>query len=394
MLVVDGLGLSGKTKALVDLAVGMDRSRFEPCVVCFSTEQSPLASRLRQQGVALLEVPIEERLSFANLWRIIRVVRTLRPDIVHCYNPRAMLYGGLAARAAGIRAVLGSLSAFACMVPDRRYAFLPQKLVTASRRNRIRNRLTAVLVRRLAVVSQRLGEDFCAYNGIARSRLRLVPYGVRAGEPEGSPARAASRMQLRAELGLTPEDIVVGSVGRLVEQKDYPTQLRGFAAAWRVEPRLAMILIGDGTLRAQLEGMAAEQGVAHRVRFLGYRSDVASLLPALDLFALTSKFEPFGIAILEAKAHGVPIVASAVNEIPEILSQGNSGRLFEAASAEGFSQALLELIHDPLGTRSMAAAAYREAQVRHGLQAMIEAYQCLYDEIYAETHVQNPLAAS
>jgi glycosyltransferase involved in cell wall biosynthesis len=201
-------------------------------------------------------------------------------------------------------------------------------------------------------------------------------------------------MQLRTQIGLAPEDMVVASVGRLVEQKDYPTQLRGFASAWRLEPRLAMILIGDGPLRAQLEALAAELGIAHRVRFLGYRSDVADLFQAIDLFALTSKFEPFGIAILEAKAHGVPIIASAVNEIPDILSHGHSGRLFEPASAEGFSQALLELIQDPAGTRSMAAAAYREAQVRHGLQAMIDTYQRLYDEIYAETHVQNPLAAS
>jgi glycosyltransferase involved in cell wall biosynthesis len=267
------------------------------------------------------------------------------------------------------------------MVPDRNYAFLPQQLITASRRNKLRNRFVASLVRRLAVVSQRLGEDFCAFNGIASSRLSIVPYGVRTGEPEGSPARASSRMQLRAALGVTPEDIVVGSVGRLVEQKDYPTELRGFALAWRAEPRLVLILIGDGPLRAELESLAASLGIAHRVRFLGYRPDVPRLFHAIDLFALASKFEPFGIAILEAKASGVPILSAAVNEIPDILSHGKSGRLFEASSAESFSQALLDLIRDPAGTRAMAAEAYREAEVRHGLEAMIDSYQRLYDEI-------------
>jgi glycosyltransferase involved in cell wall biosynthesis len=269
------------------------------------------------------------------------------------------------------------------MVPDRSYAFLPQQLITASRRNRLRNRFVAMLVRRLGVVSQRLGEEFCAFNGIANSRLRLVPYGVRTGEPEGSPARASSRIQLRAALGLAPEDIVVGSVGRLVEQKDYPTQFRGFASAWRTEPRLMMILIGDGPLRAELGSLAVSLGIAHRVRFLGYRSDVARLFHAIDFFVLASKFEPFGIAILEAKASGVPILSSAVNEIPDILSHGKSGRLFEPSSAESFSQALLDLIRDPAGTRAMAAAAYREAEVRHGLKAMIDSYESLYDEICA-----------
>jgi len=387
MLVVDGLGLSGKTKALVDLAVGLDRARFEPCVVCFRKEDSPLADVLRAEGVPLLEVPVEERLRFGNLWQMIRLIRRLRPDILHCYNPRAMLYGGLAARALGIRAILGSLSAFACMVPDRSYAFLPQRLSTATRRNRLRNRLIALLVRRLAVVSQRLGEQFCAFNNIAKSRLHLVPYGVRTGEPAGSPARATSRTQVRAALGLAPADIVVGSVGRLVEQKDYPTQLHGFATALRAEPRLMMILIGDGPLRAELESLAASLQIAHRVRFLGYRPDVAGLFCAMDVFVLASKFEPFGIAILEAKANGVPILSSAVNEIPEILSHGTTGRLFEASSADSLAQALLGLIRDPSGTRAMAAAAYGEAEVRHGLRAMIDSYQSLYDEIYAETHV-------
>lgn len=381
MLVVDGLGLSGKTKALVDLALGMDRARYEPCVVCFDIEDSPLASLLRAGSVPLLEVSIQDRLSFGNLWRMVRVIRKLRPDIVHCYNPRAMLYGGLAARFVGIKAVIGSLSAFACMVPDRRYAFLPQKLITASRKNRLRNRFVAMLVRRIAVVSQKLGEGFCSFNRISLSRLRLVPYGVRTGEPAGSGTRESSRLSIRASLGLAPGDIVVGSVGRLVEQKDYPTQFRGFAAAWRAEPRLRMILVGDGPLRAELESLAQSLGIAERVSMLGYRSDVAKLFHAMDIFALASKFEPFGIAILEAKANGVPILSSAVNEIPDILSQGKCGKLFEASSAEGFANALLDLIRDPPGTRAMAAAAYREAEERHGLKAMIDAYQGLYDEV-------------
>jgi len=384
MLVVDGLGLSGKSKALVDLAVGLDHSRYIPCIVCFRTEDSPLIEVLREQRIPLVEMPIRERLSFTNLWRMIQLMRKLRPDIVHCYNPRAMLYGGIAARLLGIRAVLGSLSAFACLVPDRHYEFLPQRLATASRRNRLRNRLIGLLVRRLAVVSQRLGEQFCAFNGIASSRLSLVPYGVPTGEPQGSPARASSRRQLREELGLQPDDIVVGSIGRLVDEKDYPTQFRGFAQAVRAEPRLMMILIGDGPLRQELQILVASLGVTQRVRFLGYRSDVSRLFHAIDLFVLASKFEPFGVAILEAKANGVPILSSAVNEIPEILSQGKSGRLFEPSNADSFAQALLGLVQDPGGARAMAAQAYREAKVRHGLKAMIDSYQSLYDEIHGQ----------
>ena len=148
-----------------------------------------------------------------------------------------------------------------------------------------------------------------------------------------------------------------------------------------------MILIGDGPLRAELESQAASLGIAQRVRFLGYRADVGRLFHGIDVFVLASKFEPFGIAILEAKANGVPVLGAAVNEIPDLLSQGRSGRLFEAGSAQQFSQGLLDLVRNPIGARAMAATAYREAELRHGLTAMIDAYQSLYDEIYSETHI-------
>jgi glycosyltransferase involved in cell wall biosynthesis len=383
LLIVDGLGLSGKTKALTDLAVGVDKRRYQPTVVCFAKEDSPLVGVLERGGVPLIEVRVDDRLSVRNLTRLLRVMRRLRPDIVHCYNPRTMLYGGSAARLLKIRSTLGSLSAFACTVPDREYEFLPQQLITSSKRNRWRNKVVASLMQRLAVVSATLGERFCRYNGITQDKLRVVPYGVALGAEPTDGRRRMTRARLRAELGVQDHEVVVASVGRLVEQKDYPTQIRGFATAAEADGRLRMVLIGDGPLRANLESLARECGVASRVTFLGYRSDVADWLQAIDVFALTSKFEPFGVALLEAKAAGLPIVSTSVNEIPEILSHGQSGILFERSSAEGFGAALLRLIRDRELRESLARRAYAEARERHSIGAMIATYQNLYDEVYA-----------
>jgi glycosyltransferase involved in cell wall biosynthesis len=292
-----------------------------------------------------------------------------------------MLYGGLMARLFRIPATLGTLSAFACMVPDRDYPFLPQRLATQTSRNRLRNRIVISLMRCVAVASPDLGSRFCAYNRIPADRLRTVPYGVQLGEPPGSAARIERRLQVRAELGLADNDLVVASVGRLVEQKDYPTQLNGFAAAARQEPRLRMLLVGDGPLRVELEELALRLDVASRVTFLGYRSDVPRLLQAVDIFTLASRFEPFGVSILEAKANGTPILAAAVDEIPRLLAHGRAGRLFEAGSAASYSAELLAMTRNPLECAVAAQRAYAEAQENHGLTAMIEAYQRLYDEL-------------
>ena len=384
MLVVDGLGLSGKTKALADLAIGLDPLLYRPTVVCFREESGPLPQLLRSRGVRLLVVPLSDGLSIRNLWRMTQVIRSEQPDIVHGYNPRAILYAGLAARIAGVRAVLGSLSAFACLVPDQQYEFLPQPLATKTLRNRIRNRFSMGLVSRIAVVSMKLGERFCAYNGISPQRLRLVRYGVQTGEPPGSERRLANRRRVRADLGFELNDIVIGGVGRLVEQKDYGTQLRGFAMALRDEPDLRMFIVGAGPLRESLQALAVELNVHSRVQFMGYRSDVPDLFQAMDIYALTSIFEPFGIAVLEAKANGVPIVCAAVNELPEILSHGKCGELFEAASPRRFADAVLKLARDPALRSTFAEAAFREAEERHGLAGMIRCYEGLYEEICRE----------
>jgi len=386
LMLVDGLGLSGKTKALCDLALGLDKQRFDPIVVCFARENSPLADGLEHAGIPVIEVPIKERLRPGNLRELQRIIKVHRPDIVHCYNPRAMLYGGLAARLLGVRATLGSLSAFACMVPDRHYDFLPQRLLTRTFSNRIRNRFVAALMQKLAVVSLDLGERFCRFNKIAIGKLRLVPYGV-AVDPESDPgsdleSRARERSILRSQWGIADADLLIGSVGRLVEQKDYVTQIEGFALAARGAPSLKMVLIGEGPLRGELEAAVARLRISSKVTFLGYRSDVQKILRSIDIFAMTSKFEPYGVALLEAKANGVPIIAAAVNQVPEILSSGASGLLFQAGSIAGFADAILQLAGDRALRDRMSSQAYREACTRHSLSAMIEEYEKLYLEVY------------
>lgn len=321
-----------------------------------------------------------------NAWRMAKIIRRLRPDVIHCYNPRAMLYGGLIARLFRIGATLGTLSAFACMVPDRPYGFLPQQLATRTRRNRLRNRFIASLMQRIGVVSADLGQRFCVHNHIPNSVIQVVPYGVRLGHAPQSLARLEIRRRVRADLQLPDTDLVVASVGRLVGQKDYPTQLTGFAAATRTEPRLRMLLIGDGPLRGSLQALVDELGIQSRVMFLGYRSDVAELLQAVDIFTVASVFEPYGVSVLEAKANGTPILASAVDEIPQILSNGGSGNLFEAGSAASYAAGLLEMTRNPQLCAGMAERAYREAQETHGLTAMIDTYQRLYDEILQAAH--------
>jgi|RhiMetdeSRZDD1v2_1073273.scaffolds.fasta_scaffold04266_5 glycosyltransferase involved in cell wall biosynthesis len=380
---VDSLGLSGKTKAMVDLIAGLDPGRFGADVVSFDTEETGLDRRLGGLGVAVTRIPCPDRLNLGVVARLGNLVRRLRPDVIHCYNPRPMLYGGIVARLARVRAVLGTLSAFACLTPEGNYPFLPQKLFSASPRNRLRNHAVSRLMRAIVTVSPSLGRGFCRYNGIDERRLRVVPYGVDVAR--FAAVSAEQTAAFRARLGLAPDAVVIGSVGRLVEQKDYPTQLRAFALAAARHPGAVMLLVGDGPLRAEMEGLVQSLGIAERVKFAGHSDEIPIALRSMDVYVMASKFEPYGVALLEAKAAGTAIVATRVNEIAEILSDGEPGGplgvLVPPADPAAMAEAFVALASDGARRRDLGARASRDTAVRHSLPAAIDTYQNLYDEL-------------
>ena len=374
--IVDGLGLSGKTRNLVSVVSQIDRRRFSPIVCRLNDEPSPLVAQLDAACVPLYSIPCVDGVNAGAALRIVRLARAVRADVVHCHNPRPMLYGGLAARALGIRAAVGFLSAFACQVPDRHYGFLPQPLATVSRRNVYRNRIAAAAMRFIVAVSASLGLRFCRYNGVPVEKLRVIAYGADLRAIDRITADDVTAQRRR--LGFGGDDIVIGSVGRLVEQKDYPTQLRAFALAAERVPTLRMAIAGAGPLRGPLEQAAIDHGIADRVRFLGHLEDVPTLLRSVDIFALSSVFEPFGVVLLEAQAAGLPAVAAAVNEIPDIVANDVTGLLVPPGDVAGMAALFVRLAHEP-ATRERLGRQARIAAQQRTLEAVVKAYEDLYD---------------
>jgi glycosyltransferase involved in cell wall biosynthesis len=389
LYIMDTLGLSGRTKGIIDLALHLDPKRYRPIFCSLGEEVSELAERLREREVPIEILPLPAGLRPEGVWKLAALIRKLGAKVVHPVNPRPLLYAGLAARLAGVRVAVGSLSAFACQVPDREYTFLPQELVNRGRRQALRNQLACGLMRYVVAVSDELGERFCRFTADAsgpmagfgyralRNRMRTISYGIDLG-----PYRRVSDGEvaaLRTQLGANGDTVLVGSVGRLVEQKDYPTQIAAFARAARAEPRLRMVLAGDGPLRGAIEAQLAELGITDRVVLLGHWTRVPALLRALDVFVLASKFEPYGVALLEAKCAGSSIVATAVNEIPKLLNNGVTGLVVPAESPQPMADAFLRMARDPVLRRSVSKSALAEAEKKHSIDAVAGAYQALYD---------------
>ena len=388
LYVMDTLGLSGRTKGIIDLALNLDPARYRPLFCSLGEESSALVERLREREIPVEMLPLSAGLRPDGVGKLAAMIRRHRIRVIHPVNPRPLLYAGIAARLTRIRAV-GSLSAFACQVPDRVYTFLPQELVNRGRRQALRNQMAVGLMSYVVAVSEELGERFCRFTASAfgpaaslgyrvlRRRMRAISYGI-----DLDPYRAVDDAEiaaLRAQLGAKQDTVLIGSVGRLVEQKDYPTQLKAFAIAARAEPRLRMVLAGDGPLRADIERMAAELGITDRIVLIGHWTRVPALLRSLDAFVLASKFEPYGVALLEAKCARSAIVATTVNEVPKILADGVTALLVPPESPEPMAGAFLRMARDAGLRRSLADRAFEEAERKHSIRAVAGAYQALYD---------------
>jgi len=210
-------------------------------------------------------------------------------------------------------------------------------------------------------------------DGFVRRPIEVIPNGV------DLPRYAAEdRMTARTALGLDPKRRYVATIARFHPVKDHFTLLNGFAQVARMRPDVDLLLVGDGPLRPTLERQCAELGMAERVRFMGVRDNVASILRASDVFALTSVSEAASITLLEAMASELPVVVTAVGGNPEIVRDGTDGLLVPRRSSAGLARALLRILADGAMATVMGRAGAERVRSRYRLDETIGRYYELY----------------
>ena len=318
----------------------------------------PLLDEVRAEGFRLAPVAMARSLSPAAQWRafvaLYRLFRAERPDLVHAHMPISGFLARLAARSAGVPRVAYTGHGFLFNQPGprtRRLASLAMEWLAG--------RLTDVTM----TVSTEEAAD-ARRLGIARGAI-----GIGNGRnPATFHPDATARAAVRAELGVPESEVVVIAVSRLVRHKGYPELLaamRGVPASlWVVGERLASDRGED------LEPCFAAAGLGPRLRRLGYRTDVAALLAAADIFVLPSHFEGLPMSIIEAMLCGLPVVATDIRGPREQVVQGQTGLLVPPASIRPLAQALSSLSSNPalrarLGTagRTRALSLYDEASI-------------------------------
>ncbi len=355
--VVENLNRGGLERVVIDLARAQHESGCAVQVACLF-ERGSLAGELEAAGVPVHACGKRAGLDVAAIGRLRGVLRAQHPEVLHTHNAVAHYHGVLAALGQRPRCTVNTRHGMGVQQAGGRREWLFRRALTR----------TDVV----ATVCEAARAQVAAAGLVPAAKLVAVPNGIRldAFVPGGARARAA----LAAELGLPPGTRIVGAVGRLNWAKDPAGMVEAFRILHAARPDTALAWVGDGALRAAFEAAARDAGVAARVLALGDRSDVPRLLRGFDVYAMSSRTEGYSIALLEACAAGLPIVATNVGGNCEIVADRINGRLVPAGDPAALATALGSLLDDPARAAAMGAAGRAWVEAHGSLAAMARCY--------------------
>ena len=359
--VVENLNRGGLERVVLDLARMQQRQGHQCQVVCLF-ERGRLAHELDGTGIPLIVCHKRRGFDFGALSRLRESIRVHRTEVLHTHNAVANYLAVLASLGLGVGQIVNTRHGMSGM---RRWS-RAEMLYRAS--------LTRTHV--VAMVCEAACVGAAARGLVPRGKLRVVPNGLCV--EDFIVASSTARIRLRQALGLSSQTRLVGTVGRLNWAKDQTSLIHAFRHVHEQLPDSALLLVGDGELRGELEACARREGMADAVHFMGDRSDVRELLPGLDVFVLSSVSEGYSMALLEASASALPIVATDVGGNREIVHDGITGRIVPAQDAGTLAQAILDLLHDPDRAAGYGIAARSMMEQQGSLEAMTACYDKLY----------------
>lgn len=340
-------------------------NRIDPVVLCLDAV-GPLGERLQAEGVPVVSLNRRPGRDWALPRRMAQELAARRIEVVHAHQYTPFFYSALAVPLCGFRPRL-ILTEHGRHFPD-----VVSRLRWVANRTVLRHLASAV-----TACCHFSARALAEVDGFSIRRIEVIENGIEIGRYGG----AADRADARAALGLDPARRHVTCVARFHPVKDHATLLRGFAHLAHAHPDVDLLLAGDGPLRADLEHLAADLGVAGRVRFLGVRSDVPALLRATDVFALTSLSEAASLTVLEAMASSLPVVVTAVGGNPEMVRNEVEGLLVPRGDHSALAAALLRLLDDPGFASSLGSAGRLRVEQQYLLEQTVERYWRLYQRL-------------
>lgn len=355
------LDTGGAQKALARLLA--HQRRFAPAVVCLYNGDTAIAREIRSLGVPVTDLGMTAKWRWDAICRLYRVLRRERPVILHTWMFHANVLGRIVGRLAGVSVIITSRRNVDIGGPSRELL----KTATASLDDATVAVCDAARQAEIERAGARPDRVFTVYNGIDVSLYE--------GRPNGA---------IRREFGIPPSAPLIGYIGRLHRQKGVEDLLVAMDSVTTRVPDSHLLVVGEGECGPFLAKQMRSRGLSDAVLFTGTRHDVPQVLQDLDILVLPSLWEGLPNVILEAMASGLPVVATGVGGVPEIVVDNVTGFLVPPRQPEALSNAILRLVRDPDLRNRMGQAGRQRVQEHFSVDRMVMETEALYERLLAE----------
>ena len=349
-----GRNLYGGALQVLYLLRGLREKRVENILVC------PTGSDICQAAAPYADVramPMRGELDLPFGLRLVRLIKACRPDVIHVHSRRgADLWGALAARSRGVPAVI------------TRRVDNPEPALMARLKYRFYDRIVTISegIRRVLLSE-----------GIPKDKIVCVPSGVdhrRYRQP-------CDRRWFQREFDLLPAHRTIAMIAQFIPRKGHRLLVeaaRQILVSW---PDARFLLFGKGPLEKEIRRLCKHSRIADKVIFGGFRDDLERILPCLDLLVHPAEMEGLGVSLLQAAAAGIPIIASRVGGIPEIVHDGLNGYLVEAGDVGGMAGRVTKILAEPEKARRLGSAGLKMVQSRFSIGAMVNGNLSVYRDV-------------
>jgi glycosyltransferase involved in cell wall biosynthesis len=357
------MSVGGAERVVLDLVQHTDTHRYDAFVICLQEPLGAFGTILQNKGYRVDTMGRRPGFDFSLIKRLHRNIVKKNLGILHCHQYTPFVYGVLAAAATPCKVIFTEHGRF---YPDRR------KL-----KRMIVNPALSRLARKVTAISEATRDALCVFENFPKSKIEVVYNGI-----DDTFVRLSDTNGLKAEFGIDDRTPILGTVARLDPIKNHPMMIRALKRVHSFVPEATLLIVGDGPEMTRLKRLAHEIEVSDRVVFTGMRDDAQRFYAIMDIFLLTSYSEGTAMTLLEAMASGVPCLVTGVGGNPEIVTDGETGRIVASNDNKMLAEGILDVLADQGRRIAMGKAARKRFEERFTVQKMVTEYQKVYESCH------------
>jgi glycosyltransferase involved in cell wall biosynthesis len=373
LFLIDSLGMGGAERMLVNYLQHLDTNRYEPRVCVFwIRDGNPIAAEIERLGVPVDLIPVSGIRDFKRVASLVGYLRKHRIDLVHTQLETVTVHGGIAAKILGIPAI-HTLHTFA----------YPNATAREIRRSKITWFALRNFHDKIIAVSAAVGEYAIAEGRVPREKISVLYNGIDTGYfRRGSDI---DRAAVRKALGIPPDAALAVTVAVLRREKGIQYLIEAWPEILESVPNAYYLIVGAGPYEDQLKSLAATYRLTDRVLFAGARSDIPAILGSSDLFVLPTLGDVLPTVLAEAMASGLPIVASGVGGVPEMVEPGKNGLLVPPGDQTQLAAACVHLLRTPDEARRLGQGGLAIVEARFNVRKQVQELENTYRGLLERT---------